>query len=349
MRNSLHEKQSAKRESSDTMHIYGIDANLLISLDALLREGSVTKAAQRVGLTQSAMSHALGRLRDQLGDPLLVRAGRQMVLTPRAEALAPRVARVVREMAQIFASEKNFDPSSLERSFAIRTTDHIQFVLMPELDTILNAEAPRVDLVLTPVIDQDVEALRNGSSDIVIGVFDDLPPDVHQQALFTDRFVCLVREGHPAAGAGLTLTQYGAMAHVLVAHRGGKPGSAVDRLLAEHGIKRRVARAVPHFLIAPFIVARSDAIVTMSERLAQRLVPLLGGLQILEPPLALEPYTLSMAWHERYDGDPAHRWLRDAMLRAASRLPALERRNARSPTQPDAPLPASPKQIGSQN
>lgn len=343
----MHSKKSAKRESFDTMQLYGIDANLLISLDALLREGSVTKAAQRVGLTQSAMSHALGRLRDQLGDPLLVRAGRHMVLTPRAEALAPRVARVVREMAQIFASEESFDPASLERSFSIRTTDHIQFVLMPELDAILNAEAPRVDLVMSPLIEHDVDALRNGSSDIGVGMFEDLPPDVHQQALFTDRFVCLVREGHPAAGGGLTLAQYGATPHVLVGARGNKPNSGiVDRLLAEHGIKRRVARTVPHFLIAPFIVASSDVIVTLSERLAQRLVPLLGGLQILEPPLALEPYTLSMAWHERYDNDSAHRWLRDAMVRAASRLPALERRGRRPPSQTSA---AQTRHMDSQN
>ena len=309
------------------MHIYGIDANLLISLDALLREGSVTKAARRVGLTQSAMSHALGRLREQLGDPLLVRAGRQMVLTPRAEALAPRVARVVREMTQIFASEETFDPSALERSFDIRTTDLVQFVLMPELDTILNMEAPRVDLTVSPLIEQEIEPLRTGSSDLAMGVFRDLPPDIRQQALFTDRFVCLVRQGHPAATSGLTLSlsQYASLSHVLVAPRG-KPGSMVDRRLAEHGIKRRVARLVPHFLIAPFIVARSDAIVTLSERLAQRLVPLLG-LEILEPPLALEPYTVSMTWHERYDNDAAHRWLRDALLRAASRLPALERLN----------------------
>lgn len=307
------------------MHIYGIDANLLISLDALLREGSVTKAARRVGLTQSAMSHALGRLREQLGDPLLVRAGRQMVLTPRAEALAPRVARVVREMTQIFASEESLDPSALERSFSIRTTDLVQFVLMPELDTILNLEAPRVDLLVSPLIDQEIEPLRTGSSDLAVGVFRDLPPDIRQQALFTDRFVCLVRQGHPAATSGLTLAQYASLPHVLVAPRG-KVSGAVDRRLAEHGIKRRIARLVPHFLIAPFIVARSDAIVTLSERLAQRLVPLLG-LETLEPPVALEPYTLSMTWHERYDADPAHRWLRDALLRAASRLPALERLN----------------------
>lgn len=307
------------------MHIYGIDANLLVSLDALLRETSVTRAARRVGLTQSAMSHALARLREHLGDPLLVRAGRQMVLTPKAEALAPRVARLVEEMSRLFAPDEGFDPAALARAFSLRTTDHILFVLMPEIDALLNTEAPGVDLLVTSLNEQGVDVLRHGQCDLVVGVFNDLPSDVREQALFTDRFVCLVRKEHPVARTGLSLAQYGAMPHVLVAPRG-TPGGIVDRVLAEHGLRRRVARSVPHFLVAPFLVTHSDAVVTMSERMAQRISPLLD-LAVLEPPVTLPHYTLSMAWHERHEGDPAHRWLRDVLVRAASRLPALERRS----------------------
>lgn len=306
------------------MYIYGIDANLLVSLDALLREASVTRAAQRVGLTQSAMSHALARLREHLSDPLLVRAGRQMVLTHKAEALAPRVARLVEEMSRLFAPGEGFDPASLVRAFSLRTTDHILFVLMPEIDALLNAEAPSVDLLVSSLSEQGVDDLRHGQCDLAVGVFPELPSDIREQALFTDRFVCLVRKEHPVARTGLNLSQYGAMPHVLVAPRG-SPVGIVDRLLAEHGIRRRVARSVPHFLVAPFLVADSDAVVTMSERMAQRISPLLD-LAVLEPPLTLPHYTLTMAWHERHDGDPAHRWLRDLLVRAASRLPALERR-----------------------
>lgn len=307
------------------MHIYGIDANLLISLDALLREASVTKAARRVGLTQSAMSHALGRLRDHLGDPLLVRAGRQMVLTARAEALAPRVAHLVEEMSRVFAPDEGFEPATLTRSFNLRTTDHLLFILMPELDELLSREAPLVDLAVTSLTEPGIEVLRHGQSDLAVGVYADLPSDIRQQALFTDRFVCLVRRDHPVARSGLSLAEYGAMPHILVAPRG-TSGGIVDQVLAEHGVRRRVARTVPHFLVAPFLVARSDAVVTLSERLAQRLAPVLD-LAMLEPPVTLPHYTLAMVWHERQDADPAHRWLRDAMVRAASRLPPLERRS----------------------
>ncbi|HWN70579.1 MAG TPA: LysR family transcriptional regulator [Haliangium sp.] len=328
------------------MHIYGIDANLLVSLDALLRETSVTRAARRMGLTQSAMSHALARLRDHLADPLLVRAGRQMVLTPKAEALAPRVARLVEEMSRLFSPGEGFEPASLTRAFSLRTTDHILFVLMPEIDALLNAEAPGVDLLVSSLSEEGVDALRHGQCDLAVGVFSDLPSDIREQALFTDRFVCLVRKEHPVARTGLSLSQYGAIPHVLVAPRG-SPVGIVDRQLAEHGIRRRVARSVPHFLVAPFLVMHSDAVVTMSERMAQRISPLLD-LAVLEPPLTLPHYTLTMAWHERHDNDPAHRWLRDVLVRAASRLPALERRERsegerrrapmrrRSKTRPDA-------------
>lgn len=311
------------------MHIYGIDANLLISLDALLREASVTKAARRVGLTQSAMSHALGRLREHLGDPLLVRAGRQMVLTAKAEALAPRVAHLVEEMSRVFAPDEGFEPAALTRTFSLRTTDHILFVLMPELDALLNREAPLVDLVVTSLTEPGIEILRHGQTDLAVGVYSDLPSDVRSQGLFTDRFVCLVRRDHPVVRSGLGLSQYSAMPHVLVAPRG-TPGGIVDQVLAEHGVRRRVARAVPHFLVAPFLVARSDAVVTMSERLAQRIAPVLD-LAMLEPPVALPHYTLAMVWHERQDADPAHRWLRDAIVRAASRLPALGSRSSAEP------------------
>ncbi|WP_428266147.1 LysR family transcriptional regulator [Haliangium sp.] len=323
------------------MHIYGIDANLLVSLDALLREASVTRAAKRVGLTQSAMSHALGRLREHLGDPLLVRAGRRMVLTPRAEALAPRVARLVEDMSQVFAPDEGFDPAELQRAFSLRTTDHVLLVLMPELDALLNAEAPGVDILASSLTDAGPEGLRRGQCDLTIGVFSDLPSDIHEKALFDDRFVCLVRRGHPVAEPGLTLARYSELPHVLVAPRG-TPHGIVDTFLAERGVHRRVARMVPHFLVAPFLVAGSDAVVTMSERLAHKLAPALD-LCVLEPPIPLPSYDLSMAWHERQDHDPAHRWLRELMVRAAGRLPALERRPGLAPGDPGRGRPRTRK------
>ncbi len=329
------------------MYIYGIDANLLVSLDALLREASVTKAAKRVGLTQSAMSHTLGRLREHLGDPLLVRAGRHMVRTAKGEALAPRVARLVEDMSRVFAPDEGFDPAGLARAFALRTTDHVQYVLMPEIDVLLNREAPYVDLLVTSLSEHGIESLRSGTCELAVGVFSGLPADIHQQALFSDRFVCMVRADHPVLATGLSLAAYCDLPHVLVAPRG-TPRGTVDEYLAERGRRRRIARMVPHFLVAPLLVASSDAVITVSERLAQRLAPQ-HGLAIVEPPAALPSYTLNMAWHERHQADPAHLWLRDLMVRAASQLPALGRSleptgsDSRSDNPDDDAEPAEPQ------
>lgn len=229
------------------MYIYGIDANLLVSLDALLREASVTRAAHRVGITQSAMSHALGRLRDHLGDPLLVRAGRNMVLTAKAESLAPRVSVLVEEMSRVFAPDEEFEPAALRRGFALRATDHAQFVLMPEVDRLLRAEAPGVDLVVTALSGGAVAPLRQAQSDLTLGTFSDHPSDIHSQALLTDRFVCLVRGDHPAIARGLGVAQYAAMTHI---HVGPAQLGVVDRVLGELGIARRISRVVPHVLVA---------------------------------------------------------------------------------------------------
>lgn len=302
-----------------THRLSQLDANLLVVLDALLREVSVTRAARRVGLSQSAMSHALARLRDHLGDPLLVRAGRVMVLTPRAEALAPRVHRVVGEMETIFAADAPFSPAELDRAFRVNTTDHVQFLLVPALDTRLGREAPGVDLYIGSITRGTFDELRAGSIDAAIGVFADVPPDVAQEALFEDRFVCVVRADHPVVKRKLTLEQYASLPHLLVAPRG-EPRGLIDDLLATHGLGRRVARAVPHFLVAPFLAASSDYVLTLSERLATQMAETLP-LRLLEPPLDIAPYTLTLVWHQRNDGDAAHAWLRRCIAEVAAALP----------------------------
>jgi DNA-binding transcriptional LysR family regulator len=291
------------------------DLSLLATLDALLQEGSVTGAARRVGLSTPAMSHALSRVRLQLGDPILVRAGRGMVLTPRAEALKPRIHTLVSEARQALAPERPFVPAELERTFLVHATDHVLTVLGLVLDRILQAEAPGLSLRFVPNTPDDAATLRDGGSDLAVGIYGDLPPEMRTRPLLTDRFVCVVREGNPLVGKRLTLEQFVRIPHLQVAPRG-LPGGYLDDALAERGLARRVARAVPFFLTALHLVAGTDYLLTISERMAKAMAPSLG-LRLLEPPLPLRPYALSLVWHPRFDADPGHRWLREALSRAA--------------------------------
>ncbi|MCA9678318.1 MAG: LysR family transcriptional regulator, partial [Myxococcales bacterium] len=270
------------------------DFALLATLDALLQEGSVTGAARRVGLSTPAMSHALARIRDRLGDPVLVRAGRGMVLTPRAEDLKPRVHTVVEQARQALAPVRPLVPAELDRGFVVHATDHVLAVLGVALDAIVTAEAPGVAVRFVPNTPDDATALRDGGADLAVGIYGELPPEMRTRPLLTDRFVCVVRADHPGVGARLTLAQYVAMGHVQVAPRG-QPGGYVDDVLAARGRSRRVVRAVPYFLTALHLVARTDHVLTVSERVARAMAAPLG-LRVLEPPLALAPYQLSLVW-----------------------------------------------------
>ena len=309
------------------MQLPAIDTNLLVVLDALLQEGHVGRASKRLALSPSATSHALARLRELMGDPLLVRAGRQLVLTPRAVSLAPQVRQLMEQMERLLQPPEAFQPAKLERAFRLLTTDHIEFVLLRRLDPLLVAEAPRVVLHSRPIGPDAVEELRADRADVAFGVFPGLPDDIASEELFKDRFVTLVREGHPALARPLTLKRFAELEHVLVAPRG-TPTSRVDTLLAEKGLKRRVVRTVGTFLAAPFLVAQSDYVVTMSARVAESLAPLLH-LRVLESPVSYE-YTLTQIWHRRLDRDPAHAWFRGLTARVASELPRLRLSNGAS-------------------
>ncbi len=293
------------------------DLSLLATLDALLQEASVTKAARRMGLSTPAMSHALGRIRERLGDPILVRAGRAMVLTPRAEALRPRIRSLVAEAAQALEAERPFSAGSLRRSFVVHATDHVVTVIGGELDRALAADAPHVVLRFVPNVADDAAALREGTADLAVGIYAALPPEVRTRSLFTDRFVCVVREENPLVGKRLTLKQFVELEHVQVAPRG-RPGGLVDEVLRQQGLERRVKRAVPFFLAALNLVAETDYVLTISERIARKLAPKLG-LRVLDAPIALDPYTLQLVWHPRFDGDAGHQYLRDVFVAAARR------------------------------
>lgn len=313
----------------------GLDLNLLVALDALLQEGSVGGAARRIGLSPPAMSHALARLRERLGDPLLVRAGRGMVLTPRAEGLRARARTAAEEAAAVLSRGEPFDAAGLDRAFTVNATDYVLAVLGPALDAIARAEAPGVVLRFVPNAPDDLALLREGATDLAVGIYGEMPPEIRTRRLLTERFVCAVREGHPGVGRELTLERFLEMEHVQIAPRG-KPGGYLDTVLAERGLSRRVARAVPYFLAGLLAVARSDYVITVPERLARAAAGRLG-LRILEPPIPLAAYALSLVWHPRLDSDPAHRWLREAFVRAA--LETAPEVHAEAKTRLGRPLP----------
>lgn len=304
------------------------DLALLATLDALLQEASVTNAARRVGLSTPAMSHALARIRERLNDPLLVRAGRHMVLTPRAEALRPKVRSVVAEAERALAPEQPFSARELDRSFVVHATDYVLTVLGVELSRITEAEAPKLALRFVPNSPEDAAALRSGAADLAVGIYAELPPELRMRQLLTDRHVCVVRTGHSAVRERLSLRQYVSLPHVQVAPRG-QPGGYLDDMLADLGLQRQVVRAVPFFLAALLLTSQTDYILTIPERIARVVAPQFG-LRLLEPPLALRPYALKLVWHPRLDSDAGHEWLREALLRAARTAAGDVHENART-------------------
>jgi DNA-binding transcriptional LysR family regulator len=303
------------------------DLSLLATLDALLQEGSVTGAAKRVGLSTPAMSHALARIRDRLSNPILVRAGRGMVLTPRAEALKPRVHTLVREAQQALEAERPFIPSELHRSFVVLTTDYVLCMLGLAVDRILMQEAPNLMLRFVPNSSDDPAVLRDGGADLAIGIYEDLPPEVKTRPLLTDRFVVALRRNHPTVGRRLSLEQFVRLPHLQIALRG--RSGYVDGLLKGKGLTRRVARAIPYVLPALYVLSKTDYLLVVCQRVVEELAPALG-LRTLNPPVELRPYTLSLVWHPRFDRDAGHRFLRDVFARAAQKKAGGNHEGARA-------------------
>jgi DNA-binding transcriptional LysR family regulator len=296
------------------VHLSSIDVNLLVALRALLETRNVTAAGRRLGLSPSATSHALARLRGLLGDPLLVRAGRALILTPRASALAEPLAQALEALETALAPREALDPRTLARSFRIETTDHVQFVLLRALDARAREESPRVNIYLQSLQPETFARLREGAIDLAISVYNGVDADLERQNLFDDRLVAVMRRGHPALRRRMTLARFAALDHLLVAPNG-SPTGLVDRLLADHGLRRRVARTSSTFLDIAFLVADTDYVVSLPETVAR---PLLGKwkLEMVRLPLPLPTFTHSMVWHRRYTKDPAHAWFRGLVAAA---------------------------------
>ena len=300
------------------MQLSAVDLNLLPVLHAVLEAGSVKGAARRLGRSPSATSHALTRLRELLGDELLVRAGRSMRCTPRAERLRPRVQAMVDELGSVLRHEERLEPTRLRRAFTIAAGDLADLVLVAPLGQQLACLAPAVDLWGVRVEPDLITQLRDGRCDLMVNVMGELPDDIRVEPLVESHLVCLLRADHPAARGRLTLRRYAALDHVLVAPRG-SPRGIVDEELAERGLARRVARTVSSFMVAPHLLTGTDYVLTISHLLADRIVGSLGLVR-RKPPLPLPRFTLSMGWHRRLDGDPAHAWLRAQVRDQAAAL-----------------------------
>ncbi|MFA6958801.1 MAG: LysR family transcriptional regulator [Thermoanaerobaculia bacterium] len=283
------------------------DLNLLITLDVLLAEGSVARAGERLRLSPSAMSRALARLRVTTGDPLLVRAGRGLVPTPRALELRERVSHLVDDARAALRPADKLDPARLDRSFTLRTSDGFVENFGAALVSRITGEAPGVQLRFVQKIGRASAQLREGSVDLETGVIDEATsPEVRTRSLFRDRFIGVVRAGHPLSTGKLTPTRYASGRHVYVSRRGLERG-VMDEALEALGLKREIATIVSGFSAAIALARGSDLVASVPERHTGNLR---SGMHSFALPVPTPEITVSMLWHPRMDADPAHRWLR---------------------------------------
>lgn len=291
------------------------DFNLLLALDILLVEASVANAARRLNLSTSAMSRTLSRLREVTGDQILVRAGRNMVLTPWAEATRERARSVVFEAkALLQPSAEMFREETLVRLFTIRANDGFVVAFGPLLIAAVAAAAPDVCIRFSPKPEKSSRYLREGLVDLEIGVQNNMGPEIRQQRLFQDRFVGAVRKSHPLASqAEISVNDYVSWGHVVASPDGSLHGF-VDDALAESGMTRKIASVVPGFPTA-LSVAHESNLIAMVPALYLLNQQITNHMHVFELPIKTRSITVLQMWHPRMEKDPGHRWLREKILK----------------------------------
>ena len=300
------------------MNINAVNLNLLVAFDALFEERSVTAAARRAGVTQPAMSNTLAQLRTLFGDPLFLRHRTGLTPTARAKQLAEPIRGGLRLLQGALVGP-SFDAATSQRRFVVAASDYVELVLLPSLLRRLQQRAPGVRLQLRPWgLHEAPPELARGDVDLMLGFYDKLPPHHHEQALFSDEYVCVVRRRHPTVKSKLTLAHYLQLSHVLVSSRADSPGS-VDRALAALGKQRNVGARVSHFLTVPVLVSQTDFVAALDRRVAQVFAAPFG-LKLFAPPLRLPKGTIGQVWHDQQDVDPGQRWLRAQIAEVASEL-----------------------------
>jgi DNA-binding transcriptional LysR family regulator len=296
----------------------GLDLNLLVALDVLLEEQSVGGAARRLHLSEPAMSRTLGRIRKALGDPVLVRAGRRMVPTPRALAVRAEVSAVVERARALFAPADT-DLRTVTRTFTVLCHDAVAAACGPDLFTRAARDAPGIRLRFLTESHVDGPFLREGTADLEVGVIDTVAPEVRVESLYEDRMVGVVRAGHPLLEGELTPERFASEADHLTVSRRGKLHGPVDEALAGLGLARRVVGSVGTFPASLFVLRATD----LAGLINAWSVPLARALDLVtfDVPLRLPPVRVGLAWHPRHDADPAHGWLRGAVREILAEWP----------------------------
>jgi DNA-binding transcriptional LysR family regulator len=294
------------------MNLSNVDLNLLVVLDALMQERSVTRAGRRIGMTQPAVSNALNRLRHLVKDDLFLRGPNGMRPTPRALELAGPVRQALAQVERALEPVA-FDPSSATSTFRLAMADYAASLILPKVAERLEREAPNVDIrvryndntVALPLLDRN-------EIDFAIGYHTDWPDRFGGQVLFTETYVCVMRKGHPLARETITLEEFADARHLLITLTG-EPTGFVDRLLRKRGLKRRVAMTANQFLVAPLIIQHSDMIMTLALRTAERFAQV-NNLHIVPVPLEPDPIDLTLLWHKELIRHPAHEWMRQLLV-----------------------------------
>jgi DNA-binding transcriptional LysR family regulator len=289
-----------------------LDLNLLVALEALLAERNVTKAARRLNLSQPALSAQLNRLRDIFGDPLLLPAQRGMIATARALELHEPLHRALEQVRGVVKEQTPFDPATADMTFSIAASDYVQYAVLMPLTLTLQRDAPKVRLAWRAIDGRTIAGqMETGEVDLGFITPETAPGALRSRKLFDETYVCIVRRNHPLIGSKLDLATFAALDHLIVSPRGGGFTSATDAVLQSLSRERRVGLSIASFLMAPEIVARSDMVALVPRRLVQDRA---DRLLILEPPLAVPGFTISLVWHDRTTAHPAQRWLREKLI-----------------------------------
>lgn len=288
-----------------------LDLNLLLTLDVLLREHNVTRAAQRLNLSQPSVSVQLARLREIFDDPLLLPGPRGMQPTVRADELREPLRQALEALERAVSPVNAFDPARASVTWRIAATDYTESaVLLPLLNT-LRRDAPASRLAVFELNPGQIKRqAEQGDIDLFFHLREGAPASLHQRLLFTERYVLAGRLGHPALKRRLSLKQFCQLEHVIVSPEGGGFQAATDDALAARGLTRNVVLSVPHFLFMLDVLARTDLVAVLPERLVANT----GALQVVDPPLDLPGFDMLMLWHERLHRDPGHKWLRQQVL-----------------------------------
>jgi DNA-binding transcriptional LysR family regulator len=297
-------------------NINKLDLNLLRTLNVLLEECNVSRAADRLALSQSAVSHALSRLREQLDDPLFIRRSQGMVPTPRAQQIAGRLRHILADIDQL-VGPVDFDPAIITTTLKIASADYGAAIVLPHVLDRLNKEAPGVSLEISDWNEDTLQHLKAGSIDLALGGQRSFG-DCHHEILFTEQFVSVVRRGHPVIKHGLTRETYLQYKHMQVDMYDSRMRE-IDLRLESSGLNRDVLLQLPYFTVTPFLIEKSDLIVTLPERLANKFKEF-SQLQILDLPVDLGPFPYAQLWDTRRDNDPLHIWLRQVMREQCKKL-----------------------------